>query len=71
MRIPDGLYQVLKWTGLIFLPACAWLVSRIAPAWGWSNVDAIVTTFNATGTFIGVLIGVSTLEYYKQDGGEE
>lgn len=70
MRIPDSAYNVLKWVGLILLPACAWLVARIAPAWGWTNTDAIVTTLNATGTFIGVLIGVSTLNYYK-DGGAE
>lgn len=70
MKIPDSVYNVLKWVGLILLPACAWLVARIAPAWGWTNTDAIVTTLNATGTFIGVLIGVSTLNYYK-DGGEE
>lgn len=70
MKIPDSVYNCLKWIGLILLPACAWLVSRIAPAWGWENVDAIVTTLNATGTFIGVLIGVSTLNYYK-DGDAE
>lgn len=70
MKIPDSVYNVLKWVGLILLPACAWLVSRVAPAWGWENVDAIVTTLNATGTFIGVLIGVSTINYYK-DGDAE
>ena len=66
MRIPDSVYNVLKWVGLILLPACAWLVSRVAPAWGWTNTDAIVTTLNATGTFIGILIGVSTLNYYNE-----
>ena len=66
MKIPDSVYNVLKWVGLILLPACAWLVSRVAPAWGWTNTDAIVTTLNATGTFIGILIGVSTLNYYNE-----
>ena len=66
MKIPNEVYNVLKWVGLILLPACAWLVSRVAPAWGWTNTDAIVTTLNATGTFIGILIGVSTLNYYNE-----
>lgn len=70
MKIPDSMYNVLKWIGLILLPACAWLVSRVAPAWGVQNVDAIVTTLNATGTFIGILIGVSTLNYYKEGDAE-
>lgn len=70
MKIPDSVYNVLKWIGLILLPACAWLVSRVAPAWGWTNTEAIVTTLNATGTFIGILIGVSTLNYYKEGDAE-
>ena len=66
MIIPDAVYNVLKWIGLIFLPACAWLVARIAPAWGWTNTEAIVTTLNAVGTFIGILIGISTLKSYEE-----
>ena len=71
MVLNDKLYGCLKWIGLILLPACAWLVAQIAPAWGWENTEAIVTTLNATGTFIGILIGVSTLSYYKDGGAEE
>lgn len=71
MVLNDKLYGCLKWVGLILLPACAWLVAQIAPAWGWENTEAIVTTLNATGTFIGILIGVSTLSYYKDGGAEE
>ena len=70
MKIPDTVYDILKWIGLIVLPAGAWFEARVAPAWGWENVDAIVITLNSLGTLIGVLIGVSTLSYYK-DGGAE
>lgn len=66
MVLNDTIYTVLKWVGLILLPACAWLVARVAPVWGVQNVDAIVTTLNALGTFLGVLIGVSTLEYNRE-----
>lgn len=57
--IPDKLYEVLKWLGLIALPAVAAFVGAVGPAWGWPNVDAIVLTLNATGVLIGALIGVS------------
>lgn len=57
--LPDGVYDVLKWVGLIFCPALAVLVSVVGPAWGMPYVDPIVTTINAVGVFIGVCIGVS------------
>lgn len=68
MRLPDAVYDVLKWIGLIALPAVAWFIGRIAPVWGIPNADAIVTTLNASGTLVGVLIGVSTIDYYKGAG---
>ena len=57
--LPSSVYQVLKWTGLIFCPSLAALVGAVGPAWGLPNVDAIVLTINAVGVFIGALIGAS------------
>ena len=57
--MPDNVYRVLKWTGLIFMPALAALIGAVGPAWGLPHVDAIVLTINAIGTFIGVCIGAS------------
>ena len=57
--IPNGVYQVLKWVGLIACPAIATFVGAVFPAWGIPNVDAITLTLNATGVLIGALIGVS------------
>ena len=66
--IPDSVYNVLKWVGLIALPAVAWFIAQIAPVWGIPNADAVVTTLNAAGTLIGILIGVSTINYNKAAG---
>ena len=41
--IPSRVYDILKWLGLIVLPALALFVSTVGPAWGWTHVDAIVT----------------------------
>lgn len=60
--LPDTAYNILKWVGLIALPALAWCVSVIAPAWGLPHVTEIVTTLNALGTLVGILIGASTLK---------
>ena len=59
--IPEKVYQVLKWVALILLPATAVLISTIGPQWGMPHVDAIVTTINAIGLFIGTIIGASQL----------
>lgn len=57
--IPNEVYQVLKWLGLIACPAVATFVGAVFPAWGIPNADAVVLTLNATGVLIGALIGVS------------
>lgn len=57
--LPSGVYQVLKWAGLILCPALAALIGAVGPAWGLPNVDAIVLTINAVGVFIGAIIGAS------------
>ena len=57
--LPSGVYQVLKWAGLIFCPALAALVGAVGPAWGLPHVDSIVLTINAIGVFIGAVIGAS------------
>lgn len=57
--IPDGLYRILKWVGLIACPAVATFVGAVFPAWGIPNVDAITLTLNAAGVLIGALLGVS------------
>lgn len=59
--IPDWLYQVMKWAGLIACPALAVFYGTVAPAWGLPYADQIVITLNALGTLIGVVIGASQL----------
>lgn len=69
--IPDKLYQVLKWVGLIACPAIATFVGAVGPAWGWPSIDAIVLTLNSAGVLIGALIGVSAATSRQVDEGKE
>lgn len=57
--LPDRAYQMLKWAGLVLVPALATLLGAVGTAWGWPHLTAIVTTITAVGTFIGALVGVS------------
>jgi len=68
MRIPDHIYNVLKWIALICIPA---LVTFLSVVLGVLDVDpktvnVIVTIISAVGTLIGTLIGVSTSAYKKE-----
>lgn len=67
MKLPDGLYDILKWLLIIVVPAFIALFSFLAQAWNWNiPVEAIVGTISAVATFIGVCVGIST-HYYNKD----
>ena len=59
--VPDSIYAILKWAGLIALPAVAVFVSTIGQAWGMDPglSNALVTTLNALGVLVGALLGIS------------
>ncbi len=67
MILKNGWYDILKWVGLIALPALAVFYNVLGEAWGLPYVDEIVTTLNAVGVLIGTLIGVSNANYYKNE----
>ena len=64
----DKVYEILKWVALIALPALATLVSVVLPLWNIcdeSMTTAVVGTITAVSTFLGTLLGVSTMKYRK------
>lgn len=58
--LPDNAYKVIKWLGLIALPAIAVFVGTVGDAWGWPCTEQVVTTLNALGVLLGALVAVST-----------
>lgn len=71
--IPDGVYQIMKWAGLIALPALAVFVSTVGQAWGMDPglSNAVVTTLNALGVLVGALLGISQASGKHSDEVEE
>lgn len=67
--IPSKLFDVLKWTAIIFLPALSSLVAVVCPLWGAPQelTDAIAKTVTAIGTFLGAILCVSTIQYNKNN----
>ena len=68
MKLNNKVYDVLKWIALIFLPAVGVLYGALAPTWGWPYKDEIVYTITAIDTFLGALLGISTIGYTKEEG---
>jgi hypothetical protein len=67
MKLNDKLYEVLKWIGLVCLPAVAWFVVEVGADIGIANAEVVAKVLNALGTLLGILIGVSTYNYRKCD----
>lgn len=63
--LSDRAYEILKWLCVICLPAISTCYFALAGIWGFPYAEQIVGTISAITTFIGVLIGVSTIQYNK------
>lgn len=58
--LPDKAYNILKWVGLVALPAVATFVGTVGTAVEWPMTTIAVTVITAAGTLVGALIGVTT-----------
>lgn len=63
MKLPNSVYDILKWIALVVIPAVATLYGALAPTWGWPYAEQIVYTLTAIDTFLGALLGISNLQY--------
>lgn len=68
MILNDRVYTILKWICMIFLPALATLWFALGKIWGFPYLAEVEGTIVAIDTFLGALIGVSTLSYNKRIG---
>lgn len=66
MKIPDKLYDILKWVVIIVLPAIATLYAALSAVWVWPYSEEIVTTITAVDTFLGAVLCISTVTYNKE-----
>ena len=65
MNIPDAMYDKLKWTALIFLPALSTAYSALAGIWNLPCAEQIPATITVGSLFLGTLLGVSSAEYNR------
>lgn len=66
----DKVYDVLKWIAMYLLPALGTLYFAIAGIWGLPYGEQIVGTITAIDTFLGIILGISTVQYNKRVDGK-
>lgn len=59
-------YDILKWIAQILLPALATLYFALAGIWGFPYGEEIVGSITAFDTFLGVVLGISSLNYGEE-----
>lgn len=65
MKMSNKVYDVLKWIAIVVLPALGTLYFALAGIWGFPYGEQIVGTITAVDTFLGVILGISTVTYKK------
>ena len=61
-------YEILRWFTWIVLPATATLIAALNAAWTWNlPIEAILSTFSAVETFIGVVLGIAKYSNDKEE----
>lgn len=58
-------YDRLKWAAQYLLPALGTLYFTLSSIWGLPYGEQIVGTLAAVDAFLGVLLGLSSAQYYK------
>lgn len=62
----NKIYDILKWVALVGLYAVATLVNGLGEIWSIPMTDEIVKTINLLGTVLGIVLGISSVNYKKK-----
>lgn len=60
-------YDYTKFLAQVFLPALGTLYFALAGIWGLPSAQEVMGTILAVDAFLGVLLGLSQLQYSKSD----
>lgn len=64
----NKVYDILKISALIFIPAIATLIATLGEIWGWHNADKIVATINALAVCLGAILTKLSMDYNAKKG---
>ena len=70
MMMSNKTYDTLKWIAQYLLPGTGTLYFALANIWNLPYGEQIVGTITAVDAFLGVLLGISTAQYNKENEGD-
>lgn len=66
MKLPNKVYDILKWVTMVGLPATTTLWLTLGSIWSWGDfVEPVGATLGAVTVFLGALLGISSIQYAK------
>lgn len=65
MIFSNKTYDILRWITTIVLPAIGTLYFALSGIWGFPYGEQVVGTITAIVTFLGVILGISNVQYNK------
>ena len=67
MKLKNKTYDILKNIALIILPALATFYGSLGKIWDFPMTEQIVLTITAIDTFLGACLGISNINYKKEN----
>lgn len=67
MKLNNKTYDILKFIAQIVLPAVGTLYFALAGIWNFPYGEEIVGTITAVDTFLGAILGLSSVNYNKEE----
>lgn len=72
MQLPNKIYDWGKWIAIICLPALSTFIVVISKIWNWADLGSMIAqTITAVAVLLGALLGVSSVNYNKDNEDEE
>lgn len=66
MKLPNKIYDIMKWLVVICIPALTVAYCGLDAVFGWGYADVVAKVSAIICTLIGSLIGISTAEYNRE-----
>lgn len=70
MKMSSKVYDVLKFICQILLPAIGTLYFALSRIWNFPLAEEVVGTITAVDAFLGAILGISSMQYYKEQNVE-
>ena len=66
MKLPNKVYDILKWVLSVAVAPTIALITGLGQLYGWDTFK-VVETISLIATFLGAIFGISVYQYSKGD----